>query len=372
MAVQCEDGEILKKKAVAGLYYTPKKKFITKMYITDQRIIFKNQRKQYIKIPYDQIHDITVEDLKVCIRCSTPQRFFLDKEEYIRVYFHGLKRKEGGVITILNDPKWAKAWKKYLEAQVKAYHEDILRKKHELQNQEDELLFIESAQRTTEGLDPFEIVKNKEKMKIKVDGYDLETCTLYATNNRMLLKIKSSDYLVFPYSLIYAASHNANNNLCIALSYPQQIEGFEGDITKILIERIPEPDEEYPEKKISRWIEDWEEFFKKITNMFKAHKGAISHDEMAEMLVEMKHSPTKYNLSAYGKQGWDRACGRALDYFSSHGDDLYIFQNFLLHEYEEMKTVSMVEPDPARRDAYSGSEMAYNAILAYITQHNKA
>ena len=85
-----------------------------------------------------------------------------------------------------------------------------------------------------------------------------------------------------------------------------------------------------------------------MTSAYKAHKGAISHDELLEMLVEMKHSPTKYTLSSYAKQGWDRACGLAVERFG-YADDLYLFQNFLLKEYEDMKNRALAEPDSAVR-----------------------
>jgi len=48
-----------------------------------------------------------------------------------------------------------------------------------------------------------------------------------------------------------------------------------------------------------------------------------------------------------------------------------LFMNFLLQEYEEMKTRAMAEPDPARQEAYHGSEMAYSAILSYINHHTR-
>ena len=120
-----------------------------------------------------------------------------------------------------------------------------------------------------------------------------------------------------------------------------------------------------------KWLEGWQQLFNQVTSAFKAHKGAISHEEMLEMLVEMKHSPTKYNLGPYAKQGWDRACGLAVERFG-YTNDLYLFQNFLLQEYEDMKNRALAEPDPARQEAYTGSEMAYNAILAYINQHTRA
>ncbi len=372
MSVICEDGEELKKKTVVSILFTPRKRYISRLYVTNTRIIAKNQKKEILKVSYEHVHEITVTDgYRVCIRCNTPHRFFGEKEEYLRLYFHGLKRKEGGVIVPLEDPKWAKAWAKYLNGQVKAYQQEVTRRKHEMQSADDDLLLIEGIQRTTAGLDPFEIVKAKEKMQVWLDDESLSNCVIYATNNRLLIKVRSSDYLVIPYSVIYTYERDRKKRLTITFSFPQLVEGFEAEISRLSLQRIPPGGEEYPAKMEERWFEEWEEFFAQITSLFRKHKGAISHDEMLEMLVEMKHSPTKYNLSTYGKQGWDRACGLALDRFGRQGDDLYLYMNFLLQEYEDMKNRALAEPDPARQDAYLGSEMAYNSILAYINQHTK-
>jgi hypothetical protein len=239
-----------------------------------------------------------------------------------------------------------------------------------MQNEEDDLLFIECMQRRTTGLDPFAIVKNKEKLLIWFDTTELDACTLYATNEHLLIKIKSADFLLVPYSVIYSTAPDGKDRICITFSFPQDVEGFPDSISKMYIQRIPTPNEQYPKQVEERWMESWQEFFTRVTTAFKAHKGAISRDELFEMLIEMKHSPTKYTLSSYAKQGWDRACGLAVERFG-YTDDLYLFQNFLLQEYEDMKNRALAEPDPARQDAYTGSEMAYNAILSYINQHTR-
>jgi hypothetical protein len=246
----------------------------------------------------------------------------------------------------------------------------VAKKRKEIQNEEEELFFIECIQRRTTGLDPFAIVKNKEKLLIWLDNTELDACTMYATSEHLLIKIRSADYLVIPYSVIYATEPAGEATICITFSFPQEIEGFSESVTKMRFQRIPVPGEQYSKQVQSHWIEAWQDFFEKATSAFKAHKGAISHDELLEMLVEMKHSPTKYTLSSYAKQGWDRACGLAVERFG-YSDDLYLFQTFLLKEYEDMKNRAMAEPDPARQEAYMGSEMAYNSILAYINQHTR-
>lgn len=371
MTLQCEDGESVLKKTIAAVFYTHKARHISKVYVTDRRILVKNRKGEYIRLSFEHIHEITVEDSnRLCIRCNTPQRFFMEREEYVRIYFNGLKRKEGNVIAILDDPKWADSWRKYLNALVKRYQAGVAKKRREMQNEEEDLLFIECVQRRTNGLDPFAVVKAKEKLYIWFDDHELDACTMYATNEHLLIKIKSSDYLVIPYSVIYTTSPLADGRIAITFSFPQEVEGFETTLSKMFIRRIPSSDEQYPDQMQQRWTEGWQEFFTRVTSAFKAHKGAISHDEMLEMLVEMKHSPTKYSLSSYAKQGWDRACGLAVERFG-YANDLYLFQNFLLQEYEEMKTRAMAEPDSARQEAYMGSEMAYNAILAYINQHTR-
>ncbi|MDD1727477.1 MAG: hypothetical protein LUQ50_00230 [Methanospirillum sp.] len=372
MTLVCEDGESVLKKTIAAVFYTLKARHISKVYVTDRRIVIKNRKNELIRISFAHVHEITVEDqYRLCIRCNTPQRFFHEREEYTRLYLHGLKKKEGGVIAPLEDPKWSESWRRYLNSLVKKYQAAVAQKKREMQNEEDELLFIEGIQRRANGLDPFAIVKTKEKLQIWFDDTELNACTLYATNEHLLVKIKSSDYLVVPYSVIYTTAPVEKERFCITFSFPQEIEGFSQPLSKMYIKRIPVPDEQYPKKVQERWIEGWQEFFNQVTSAFKAHKGAISHDEMLEMLIEMKHSPTKYSLSAYAKQGWDRACALAVDRFGGM-DDLYLFQTFLLKEYEDMKNRAMAEPDNARQEAYLGSEMAYNSILAYINQHTRA
>lgn len=372
MTLVCEDGEGVLKKTVAAVFYTHKARHISKVYVTDRRLIIKNRSGEFIKISFEHIHEITVEEeTRLCIRCNTPQRFFLESEEYVRLYLQGLKKKEGNVIAILDDPKWADAWRKYLNSLVRRFQTGIARKKREMQNEEEELLFIEGIQRRSTGLDPFAIVKTKEKLLIWFDSTELDACTMYATSEHLLVKVRSSDYLMVPYSVIYATESDGVDRICITFSFPQEVEGFPDSLSKMYIQRIPSQGEQYPEQMQERWMEGWQEFFTRVTSAFKAHKGAISHDEMLEMLVEMKHSPTKYNLSSYAKQGWDRACGLAVERFG-YADDLYLFQNFLLQEYEEMKNRAVAEPDNARQEAYMGSEMAYNAILSYINQHTRS
>jgi len=371
MTLQCEEGESVLKKTITAVFYTHKTRHISKMYVTDRRLVLKNRAGEFIRLSFDHIHEITVEDeRRVCIRCNSPQTFFQEREEYLRLYLQGLKRKEGNVIAILDDPKWAQSWTKYLNSLVRKYQSGVARKKREMQSEEEELLFIEGMQRRSHGLDPFAIVKTKEKLLIWFDSTELDACTMYATGDHLLVKVKSADYLVIPYSVIYSTTTMGKGRICLTFSFPQEVEGFPAPLSKMYIQRIPSSDEQYPQQMQERWVEGWMEFFTRVTSAFKAHKGAISHDEMLEMLVEMKHSPTKYNLSSYAKQGWDRACGLAVERFG-YMDDLYLFQNFLLQEYEEMKNRAMAEPDPARQEAYMGSEMAYNAILAYINQHTR-
>ncbi|NLG03503.1 MAG: hypothetical protein GX567_06710, partial [Clostridia bacterium] len=308
MNVGCQKGESLLKKGVAAVFFTPKNRYVTKIYITNYRLIIKNQKNQLIKLSYDLIHEIYVENNKyLCIRCNTPLRFFDGKDEYVRIFLHGLKRKEGGGLILLDDPKWPNYWKKILSVQISKYQSQIALKKHAMQNEEDDLLLIEGVVRSKEGLDEFEIVKTREKMDIWFDDYFYEACMLYATNNRLIIKIKSRDFIIIPYSVIYTAQSEDDDKISINFSFPQCVEGFENDISKMQIKRISKPSDEYPEQIQERWHDEWNEFFKKVTSQFREHKGAISEDEMFEMLIEMKHSPTKYNLSSYAKQGWDRA-----------------------------------------------------------------
>jgi len=372
MNTGCLKGETLLKKGVAAVFFNPKTRFITKFYVTNYRLIIKNQKNQVIKLSYELIHEIYVENnTYVCIRCNTPMRFFDGKEEYVRIFMHGLKRKEGGGLKVLDDPKWPNYWKKFINTQVLQYQSEIASKKQSMQTEDDELLLIEGVTRSKEGLDQFEIVKTREKMQVRFDNFYYESCMVYATNNRLVVKIKSGDYIIIPYSVIYTSEQDPGGEISITFSFPQDVEGFESEISKMFIKRIPKAGEEYPEKLQERWNEEWSEFFRKVTSQFREHKGAVSPDEMLEMLIEMKHSPTKYNLSSYAKQGWDRACGLAVERFGYDNSDLFLFMNFLLHEYEEMKTRSMAEPDPARQEAYRGSEMAYSAILSYINHHTK-
>ncbi|MDD3573419.1 hypothetical protein [Methanospirillum sp.] len=373
MNTGCLNGEKLLKKGVAAIFFNQKNRYITKFYVTNFRLIIKNQKNQLIKLSYELIHEIYVENnTYVCIRCNVPLRFFDGKEEYVRIFMHGLKRKEGGGLTIFDGPKWPNYWKKFINAQVLRFQADIALKKKSMQTEEDDLLLIEGVVRSKKGLDQFEIVKTREKMQVWFDDFYYESCMVYATNTRLIVKIKSGDYFIIPYSVFYRSEQEPDKKISIIFSFPQEIEGFENEISKMYIKRIPKPGEEFSEQLQERWNNDWSELFKKVTYQFREHKGAVSADEMLEMLIEMKHSPTKYNLSSYAKQGWDRACGLAVERFGFECSDLFLFMNFLLHEYEEMKNRAMAEPDPARQEAYYGSEMAYSAILSYINQHTKA
>jgi hypothetical protein len=90
--------------------------------------------------------------------------------------------------------------------QVTQYQTEIALKKRSMQNEEEKLLLIEGVVRSTEGLDQFEVVKTRERVHVWFDEFSYESCMIYATNTRLIVKIKSGDYIIVPYSVIYNSS----------------------------------------------------------------------------------------------------------------------------------------------------------------------
>ena len=59
MALECENGESVLKKTITAVFYTHTSRHITKLYVTDRRIILKNRAGEFIRLSFDQIHDIS-------------------------------------------------------------------------------------------------------------------------------------------------------------------------------------------------------------------------------------------------------------------------------------------------------------------------
>lgn len=373
MSIPCQEEEILLKKIVAAVFFNPKSRYITKIYITNHRILMKNQKNQIIKLSYNDIHEITVQDSdKIHIRCNTPMRFFDENEDHVSIFIYGLKRKAGGGLTKLSDPGWPLFWRNFIYKRIKVFQDSTAKKKQSLQYEDNEPKIIEKVKRSKSGIGQFEIVKSRDTLDVWLDDFIYPSSRVYSTGSQFVIKIGDEDYILVPYSVIYDYQIDNERKICIIFSFPQKIEGFENEISKMSLKKISDSADKYHDQITDRWYEDWMDRLKQVTAHFYQHKGAVGADDMLDILMEIKHSPAKYNLSSYSKQGWDRACGLALERFRLIGDDLFLYMNFLLSEYEEMKIRVMAEPDPARQEAFLGSEMAYSAILRYINYNSRA
>jgi hypothetical protein len=371
MVTGSEDGEVLLKKIVAAVFFNDKDLFISKIYITNHRLVIKNIINQVIKISYSDIHEISVENQnEICIRCDTPMRFFDEKEKYVKLFFYGLKRKEGGGLIQLSDPKWTIYWKEFIEKRVKVYHRNIADKKKGMQFSEKGLNFIEGVKRVTSGLGKFESVKTREILNIWIDGFVFSLCKVYTTSKQIVMKLDKEDFIIIPYSVVYKYYKDKNDKICIIFSFPQNIKGFENEVSRICVESNQIPDDKYYEKRSWKWTDEWIELLKQVTLQFRENKGVISAGEVLEMIVEMKHSPARNNLSFFAQQGWDRACALAIERLRINEGEFFLYLDFLLSDYEEMKIRSMAEPDPAKKEALHGSEMAYRDILYSINRFN--
>jgi hypothetical protein len=369
MVTGSEDGEILLNKIVAAVFFNNKEHFISKIYITNHRLIIKNIRNQVIKISYSDIYEISVENQnEICIRCYYPMRFFDEKEKNVNLFFYGLKRKDGGGLIKLSDPKWTIYWKDFIENRVNVYNKNIADKKKVMQLSDKELNFIDGVKRVTLGLGKFECVKTREILNIWIDGFIFPSCKIYTTLKQIVMKLDKEDFIIIPYSVVYKYYKETTDKICIIFSFPQNIRGFENMVSRICIESNQIPVDKYYEKRSWKWTDEWIELLKQVTLQFRENKSVISTSEILEMIIEMKHSPTRNTLSILAQQGWDKACALAIERMRINEDDFFLYLDYLLSKYEEMKIRLITEPDPAMKEVLLGSEMAYSDLLISINR----
>jgi hypothetical protein len=362
-----EESEKILKKAILGISLKPKHLIFCTVYITDRRLIFKDQKGKVQKIGYSHIHEFLTDKGRLGIRFIYPRPLFGYPDEFIRMNIVNLQRIEGGEIKGVESPKWVAAWKKYLSnIHEKRLHDLVAQREEE----EDEVLFVEQIERSDKGLDRCENVKSREKMLVTCSNGFSKKLKVYITNKRILIKLKSSDYLIIPYSLLYEVIPDTKGaKLHVTFSYAQHIEGVDSEISEIALQRIPVEGEEYPEVLNTRWVEDWEAFFAQVLSLFAPKKGVIDLNEMAQILSEMRHSPAKYTLSPSAQKGWDTACASAIKQLKEIGQrDLYQYMKYLIDEYENWQVRAFAEPDESRRKAYEGSVQALSSILTYVAR----
>ena len=362
-----KDSEKILKKVILGASCQLKQMLYCAMYVTEQGLIFQDQKGNNQKIPYTHIHEFIPDRGRVSIRFVYPRSFFGSREEYIRLSIVSLQRIEGGGIKAVPNPKWADAWKNYL-SDVHETHLHDLAARYEAE--QDDLLFIERIERSTEGLETCENVKSREKMIFTCPNGFSKKLKVYITNKRILIKLKSSDYLIIPYSLVYEVfSDKKEATLRIKFAYPQCIDGINDEISEAVLQRIPVDGETYSHVHNARWVEEWDAFFAEVLTLFAPKNGVIDFNKMVEILDEMKHSPVTYNLSSYAQRGWATACASAIDQLKSIGKrDLYLYMKYLIDEYENWQVRATAEPNEARRKAYEGSVQALSSILKYVAQ----
>ena len=361
-----ESGKVLK-KAILGVSLKPKHLIFCTVYVTDRSLIFKDQKGKVQKIGYTHIHEFVTDQGRLGIRFIYPRPLFGSTEEFIRVNILNLQRIEGGEIKAVQNPKWAGAWKKYLSNIHEKYLHELVKQRKE---EEDELLFVEQIERSEKGLETCENVKSREKMLVICPNGFSKKLKVYITNKRILIRLKSSDYLIIPYSLLYEVIPDTKEaKLHVKLSYAQSVEGIDSEISEIILQRIPVEGEEYPKVLDNRWVEDWDAFFGQVLSLFAPKKGVIDMNEMAEILSEMRHSPAKYNLSPSAQKGWDTACASAIKQLKQIGQrDLYQYLKYLIDEYENWQVRAFAEPNESRRKAYEGSVQALSSILTYVAK----
>jgi hypothetical protein len=362
-----EESDKVLKKAILGVSLKPNHLIFCTVYVTDKRLIFKDQKGKIQKIGYTHIHEFVTDQGRLGVRFIYPRPLFGSAEEFIRMNILNLERIEGGGVKAVQNTKWAAAWKKYISNIHEKYLHDLVAQR---EDDEDELLFVEQIERSDKGLDTCENVKSREKMLVTCPNGFSNKLKVYITNRRILIKLKSSDYIIIPYSLIYEVVPEKKDALLhITFSYPQQIEGVDSEISEVILQRIPVEGEEYPQVHNTRWVEEWEEFFAETLSLFAPKKGVIDLNEMAGILSEMRHSPAKYNLTPSAQKGWDTACASAIKQLKQIGErDLYQYLKYLIDEYENWQVRAFAEPDEARRKAYDGSVQALSSILTYVAK----
>ena len=362
-----EKSEKVLKKAILGVSLKPKHLVLCTVYVTESGFVFKARNGRVQKIKYTHIHEFVTDQGRLGVRFIYPRPLFGSGEEFIRMNILNLQRIEGGDVKAVQNPKWAGAWKKYLSNIHETYLHDLVKQRKE---EEDDLLFVEQIERSDQGLDTCENVKSREKMLFSCPNGFSKKLKVYITNKRILVKLKSSDYLIIPYSLIYEIiSDKKDATLRVTFSYAQYIEGVDSEISEITLQRIPVEGEEYPHVYNTRWVEDWEDFFAEVLSLFAPKKGVIDLNEMAGILSEMRHSPAKYNLSPSAQKGWDTACASAIKQLKQIGGrDLYQYLKYLIDEYENWQVRAFAEPDDSRRKAYEGSVQALSSILTYVAK----
>jgi hypothetical protein len=66
---------------------------------------------------------------------------------------------------------------------------------------------------------------------------------------------------------------NSDGRISISFSFPQCVDGFECEISKMYIQRIPKTVKSILKNYRKNGGDEWTEFFKKVTSQFREHKG---------------------------------------------------------------------------------------------------
>ena len=362
-----EEFENILKKGIVGVSLKQKQVIFCTLYVTDTNLILKDQNGTVQEIEYTHIHDILSDKGSLAIRCIYPRPFFGSEEEYIRITIVRLEKSEDGNLKIVLSQKWSDSWKRYLSQILEAYLDNLdLKKKGE----GNDLFFSERIERSDKGLGTCENVKRHEKMLITCPHGLSKIFKVYITNTRILIKLKSHDYLIVPFSVIHTIFYNKRGaRLNISFSCAQRIEHIQSEIHEISFQRIPVDGEKYVHVHNTRWVEEWEWFFTELFSQFSQEKDVFGRKEMVTLLSEIRYSPARYNLPVHTQRGWDSACASASEQLRRiETPDRYQYLNYLIDEYEDWQLRACAETDELQQKACTGSVLALSSILTYFAK----
>jgi len=358
-----EPKETVSKETLIGLITGPKQLNVCLMQMREDHLCITMRTDESIVIPYDTIRDIScTQDNDILISFHAPQMIIQRESDAIWIMLHGVCTDEVGSYCFSSDPKWTNEWEKYLKKTVFEYQNH--RRSSGISDKEP--LFIDQAECLRVGLMPFEIVNSSQEVLFSAGSHKKNLVTIYSTDTRLLIRRSSHDFISIPYSVIMDISVLIAETIYLFFCYPQNLSCLSEPISVVSFSRIPDSHEDYSAFRSSLWQQNWVVRIRELTQRVAMRKGILHTGDLISIIDEVRHSPTKYELSVYAQHGWDLVCQATLRKISSWQTYLYLFVIYLSREYESMKMRTELETEPKRQEAYLGSQMAYASILTCI------
>lgn len=358
-----ETPTITEKETITGLYAGSKRLNVCLMQITKTSLCLTTEQDFQIVLSYAIIRTISrTEDNALTITFHAPHTVIPDEGDTLFVSLYAITTDKSGSYRISKDRDWAGFWEYHLVMAVEDYRNTVGPE----EKTDDEPVFIERAECSTHGLMDYEIVSSSQEVLFSAGNQKNIPVMIYTTDTRILIKRNNHDFISIPYSVIMDVSALIAETVYLLMSYPQNLSCFPQPVTVLSFSRIPDEKEDHSKLRSSLWQQNWILRITERADRVARREGMVDIADVTSLVEEVRHSPTKYELSVYAQHGWDKVCHATIETLNSWSPDLYLFVSYLSREYESMRVRSELEPDPSRQEAYLGSQMAYASILTYI------